>query len=213
LAGALQLSVERRAFLTRRLARLEPLLAAARSELSRATARAESLTTTLEALETTLGLLYPGVSPSAVGPVRGWAGRYGQRGALTDFIREHLQSIAPRGIRGCELRRVLVAQFALDLPSPLERNRFKDSVHTILRQLRDQHGVIESIENWHGRRSQSLWRWKQASTLDQLRDAEGRLADEFSEDASGEHLAYEDPIRPEVAAQRVGCLGGRDGAD
>ena len=184
--GEAQHASERQSTLEQRVARLTLHLQAATFELAQLRCRGTAVANRIGALDTTISLMHSGVNPAAAGCVRAWAGRYGARGALTQFVREHLQAIAPNGSLAADVQRRAIEHFGLVLSTPLERSRFKESVRTVLRQLRDQHGVVESLENWQGRRAQPIWRWKQpVSSLDELRAL--ALAAEEAEAASNEH--------------------------
>lgn len=172
LEGQAQLASERQSTLERQVARLSLELEAATSELAAAREGGSAIAKRLDALDATIRLMHPGVNPTAAGCVRAWAGRYGERGALTEFVREHLRSIAPYASLAADIQQRAIEHFGLVLNTPLERSRFKNSLRTVLRQLRDQHSVLESLANWQGRRSQPLWRWKQTSPrLNSLRQA------------------------------------------
>lgn len=181
LEGQAQLASERQSTLERQVARLSLELQEASSELTQTRDSASAIADRIGALDATIRLMYPGVNPAAAGCVRAWAGRYGERGALTEFVREHLRALSPYASLAADIQRHAVEHFGLVLSTPLERSRFKCSLRTVLRQLRDQHGVLETLENWQGRRSQPLWRWKQSTpALDALRQA--ALAAEAADD-------------------------------
>lgn len=133
---------------------------------------AKSVAARLDAFDTTIGTLHPGVPADAAGSVRSWAGRYGEHGALTAFLRDLLCEVSPRGMRIAELKRHVIARFQLAILTSAESKKLAYSIRTVLRRLRDLHGVLECQENWRGRLSQPLWRWKQTTpTLDSLREA------------------------------------------
>jgi hypothetical protein len=133
---------------------------------------AKSVAARLAAFDTTIGTLHPGVAPDAAGSMRPWAGRYGEHGALTAFLREFLCDVSPRGVLIAELKRHVIARFQLATMTRAEHKKLANSIRTVLRRLRDLHGVLECQESWRGRLSQPLWRWKQtAPTLDSLREA------------------------------------------
>lgn len=170
LKGQSQRSSERRSKLKQQVERAALALEAARSKLAHADDLAAGITQRIDALDSTIALLYPAVNPAAGGSVNAWAGRFGERGALTAFVREHLQSIAPYSTKAADIQRQAIAHFGLALDTPHDRFKFKNSLRTVLRQLRDDRDQIESFDNYQGKRNQPLWRWKQhAPTLDDLR--------------------------------------------
>lgn len=158
--------VEHQKQLKAQVMRLEAELEASRTALAtcaEAIAKVASLTA---AMDVTIQLGFPQANPSAGGAVKAHY-RYGERGALTSFLQEHLRLMSPRSSTAAELRRVVMQRFGLVLLTPLEQDRFKGSIRTTLLQIRDRQGTIEAISV--GERGQTRWRWKQAPTLDDLR--------------------------------------------
>lgn len=170
LAGQARLTSQRVEVLAQRATDLAALLTEAQRELALLADEEKSLAARIESFDTTIGALHAGVPPDAAGCVKAWAGRYGERGALTAFLRDYLREISPRAVLASELKQHVIARFQLVLITPDERKNLKHSIRTVLGRLRDQHGVLETVENWRGRLSQPLWRWKQApSATDLLR--------------------------------------------
>jgi hypothetical protein len=208
LVGQAQYAAERAALLDRRVQRLDELLTAARADLDEVEEVAASVAARIEALDLTMHLVGSDVNPAAAACVRAWAGRYGERGALTAFVREHLRSIAPQAVQASELKPLVIDRFGLVLKTPVERMKLKDSIRTVLGKLRDGDGLLETVENWQGRRSQPLWRWKSATSLEdlyRLAPATAGAADEPTTNPNGSG--------GEVASQRAGSPGGRDGSN
>jgi len=186
LQGAAQVAYKRQDVMTHRAARLEVLLAEVRGELSQLAEHSASLATRINALDTTIDLMHPGVPPDAAGCVRAWAGRYGKRGALTAFVQDYLQAVRPRAVYGSEIKREVIARFELHLITSQERALMGNKVRNALVRLRDLHGTAQSTESWRGAQSRMLWSWKQDSPLDALRQAAiaAETADERPADAN-----------------------------
>lgn len=171
LRGAVEVASNRHATLAKRAARLETLLAEVRLELTQVAEESAALTTRIKALDAAIGAMHAGVAPDAAGSVRAWAGNYGQRGALTDFIREYLHAVQPRAVYCSEIKREAITRFELHLRTPQERALMGNKVRNALLRLRDLHGVAQSTESWQGGKQRQLWSWKQDSSLDALRAA------------------------------------------
>lgn len=157
---------ERQGKLRAQVAGLEALLRASKAALASCTKLIADAVSGLSAMDVTIQLGFPQTDPAAAGAVNAHL-RYGERGALTQFVQEHLRLVAPQGLTAAELKRVVIQRFALDLVTPMERARLKSSLSTTLRQIRDRHGTVEVVST--GIRSQTRWRWKQQPTLDDLR--------------------------------------------
>ncbi len=166
LVGQRNRSAERAARLKDQLARLESKTAALRQNLGAAIGMRTELDIRIQAFDTTLALANSRVRPDAAGCVRPWAGRYGERGALIEFLRDALRNAAPEPLSGTQLRLMVLAAFRLDIQTSSELCALKDSINSALRQLRSRHGVVVS-ESRTGQ--PTLWRWKAGQTLDDLR--------------------------------------------
>ena len=51
-----------------------------------------------EANDLVLKHTYPGVNPASVGAVAAWAGKYGRRGELKEFVRSIIKAAHPEGV-------------------------------------------------------------------------------------------------------------------
>lgn len=71
--------------LERRVQRAELLLKRAQHQLAAARSAVAQAETKLQAFDSTIGQLNQDANPAAAGTVRTWLGRYGERGALTEF--------------------------------------------------------------------------------------------------------------------------------
>jgi hypothetical protein len=144
--------------MTRKLHALE-------AEIAKMRTPADGWAAQLAALDKTIALLHPRANPAAGGSINAWAGRYGKRGGLTTFVREHLKSIFPQSLSCSEVRVLVTERFGLVLFTKKERIRHRSSVDRLLRRLRDRDGVIEKVD---GNSGQPRWCWKQAETLEDL---------------------------------------------
>jgi hypothetical protein len=205
LKGDVRFEAGRRTALERQFARLSLRLQALSSELAQANERTTSVERNLWAVEEAIRLMYPGVNPDASGCVHAWSGRFGERGALTACVREHLQAVSPSALPVADIQKNVIKRFGLVLKTIEDRDRLRWSVRTVLRNLRDLQGVIEALDDHSGIQLRKLWRWKQPATLEQLRVTVAG--------ATGEHAAHSDAPGAQVACQRAGDVGGRDGED
>ena len=53
------------------------------------------------------------LDPKEIGTINGWAGRYGKRGALREFLLQILESRAPEYVSTSELALLAMAEFSL----------------------------------------------------------------------------------------------------
>lgn len=175
LAGKLKL-------LRSKVVRLERQLAEARASEPELSAKQAEAAARIDALDRAMALAYEAVNPSAAGCVNAWAGRYGERGALREFVMEHLRSVAPEAVPLAALHKLVIAKFALELRTPRERASLRRTLSTLLHRLLNRDGLVEAVERWQGKQLHPLWRWKQPpSSLDGLRLA--ALAAETADDA------------------------------
>lgn len=166
LVGQRNRSAERATQVEAEVVELEAQLVAVRRKLGVAIATRAKFDRRIEAFDTALALVDARVRPEAAGCVRPWAGRYGERGALIDFLRGALRNAAPEPLSGTQLRLMVLVAFRLDIQTSSELCALKDSINSALRQLRSRHGVVVS-ESRTGQ--PTLWRWKARQTLDDLR--------------------------------------------
>jgi hypothetical protein len=165
-------SAERAAYCKARASRLEALLLVSRQRETDTALEHAELASRVQALDATIRLAYPRVRPDVAGCVRPWAGRYGEHGALTDFVRQVIREAAPEPMSVAQVKRLAVIVFQLDLRTPGERRSLKWSIKTALRRLRSREGVV--VAESQGPKL-TLWRWKVSPTLDDLK-ALGQVA-------------------------------------
>lgn len=167
--------------LTDRLHAHRKLVAAAQATLDEASAnllacqqahdRAQSQ---VHALTTSIESFAPELNLDAVAPVNAWAGKYGQRGELTDFLKDELKSRFPEAVSLQELCGAARKTLGLIHQTPQERESFRYSVRAILRRQRSA-GLVESLPTTSTAPRASLWKWRgEATTFGQLREQEAQ---------------------------------------
>jgi hypothetical protein len=166
LCGRLAAYAEPREELRARVFRLETELQASRAALSVCDQAIAEVSAAIAALDTTMHLGFPQAAPASAGVVRAHT-KYGERGALTNFLQGHLRRMSPQSFTAAELRSVVVPHFGLTFLTPREQRKFRSSFSKMLIHIRDRQGTIENLSV--GEPAQTRWRWKQAPTLDELR--------------------------------------------
>lgn len=126
----------------------------------------------IQALTIAIDGLAPEVNPDSVGPVNAWAGKYGQRGALTVFLKEHLQDAYPNALTLQGICLAVQLKFALATSTTFERKNLRDTIHSRLRICQAQ-GLVESLHSPVLSTRASVWRWRRESTtFEMLRQQE-----------------------------------------
>lgn len=153
--GALQSQGERRTRLKAKQQKLEHQLSIAQRDVMRVDVAVGRLHTNLQALDTAIGMAHSSANPECLGAVQAWAGRYGERGALTAFVKEALQACAPDMLTMTVLVDMAASQFGQTFAVPAERRSFRKSVrsalHIRVKLLRKAMDAVSHME--HGRRS------------------------------------------------------------
>ena len=173
LAGAVSKAVAKQQALCAKRERLEAQLEGVLRLLERSRTAQTRAQASLDGIDVTLGLAHPCVRPTYADEVSAWAGKYGQRGGLGEFIEEALHAAAPAPLTTTVLINLASMQFGLTFPLPKDRRAFGKSVSSALTSLLKR-GRIEPLHSREGG-SHGLWRWNvQATTLEGLRaQAEG----------------------------------------
>ena len=147
--------------LVQQLAKVQFLMERSQCAQSRAQA-------SIDALDATLALAHSRVEPTAGGVVEAWAGRYGKRGGLGEFIAQALREAAPAPLTTTILMNLAARHFGIPFPLAKDRRSFNKSVNSSLTWLLKR-GLAEPL---HDRQegSHGVWRWKaQTTPLDALR--------------------------------------------
>jgi hypothetical protein len=119
---------------------------------------AERLKANLQALDISIALVHQAVNPSCAGSVHAWAGRYGERGALTAFVKTTLQANAPNAVPMTALLNLSANKFGQVFVVPSERRSFRKSVRSALHALHLK-GLVEPLHDGAGS-EHGQWRWK-----------------------------------------------------
>lgn len=98
----------------------------------------------LQALDKTISLAYNNVRCDAGGVVSAWAGKYGQLGALTQFVQHTLSQVAPESLSVTNLIDACVLQFNLKHPTPGDRRKLKCTLNGMLPRLQKR-GLVEKV--------------------------------------------------------------------
>lgn len=187
-AGAQQRVVMRIRSLEQKLARVEAQVVRVRASLASARNSEASGRRGLQALDSVLASLYPQVEPTLVAPVGAWAGRYGERGALKQFVSAFVRAAAPHPVTASALTDAAQHQFGLSARAKEDRIQLRNSIRTALRALDGRDGLIERVSDMQPEAAKGLWRWKEPiPTLEQLRASVVEPGDDQAEDGpSGE---------------------------
>lgn len=191
MAGLVRKETTRCRFLDNKLATAERRYQAAIQKHKTATApireKLNRNIAVLQALDKTIELAYKDVRCDAAGVVNAISGRYGHRGALTQFIQKALQDAAPNSVSVRALIDACLIKFSLKLATPEDRKSLKHSVRTALTLLK-QRGIAEQVSTL-GKGYPSCWRAVNRFGASQLRalaacaqygDKKGALDDALS---------------------------------
>ena len=147
IAGVYQAATEVQHRLLRRVQRARLLLEQAERRWAEAQSAAQDASEKLRAFDLTIAQLSEDVDPAALGVVRAWQGRFGERGALTAFLLERVKRYAPSPVGLPTLVDEVEQEFGIKHFDTLARKRLRYSVRTCLRQLHTSRGVIEPYRN------------------------------------------------------------------
>lgn len=143
----------------------------------------------LEALDGSVVIFDKSIQPKSIGTIKAWAGRYGKRGALREYLHEVIKSRAPEFVSTSELGVRAVMEFSLVFAHYQQRRTwFRNSLRNALVAL-EQNGHIErsldACEIIGGGTEVRGWRCKQESlqTLAELRAQS--LQSQSDEDGAG----------------------------
>jgi hypothetical protein len=166
-AGKLCKFVARQRSLASRIAAAQEELAVMASNLQTASSGLNAAQATLDALDASIALMYQAVRPDAAGVVNAWAGKYGCRGGLQDFVIKTLRDASPAPISSRDLRTRAIGHFGIAITCTLDRISLQASLRTALHQAFGK-GLIEPMHNQEKAGVPGLWRWKQPATLGDL---------------------------------------------
>lgn len=168
LSGQVNVLKGRLAHLQRQLDRLEAMAEPLRSSIQQTSQELASTLQRRDAFRDVFQTSHPEAALCAVAPVSAWAGRYGERGALKEFVRALVQEQAPKSITAVHVLEKVIFHFGLNPSTSAERRQIRLSVRSALRSLRDMDNVVESLfEEATGSR-RGVWRWKAQLSLSDL---------------------------------------------
>ncbi len=168
LAGEVSKAEVTQAGLQVKQARLEQHLAKVQSLLARSQCAQSRAQASIDALDVTIALAYAQVEPTVGGVIEAWAGKYGKRGGLGEFIAQSLRTAAPAPLTTSVMMELAAHRFGIMFPLAKDRRSFNKSVNSSLYWLRKR-GLAEPL---HSRKlgSHGVWRWKaQLPIMDALR--------------------------------------------
>jgi hypothetical protein len=165
--GAMQSQEERRLRLEAKQQKLEQQLSAVKVDTQRTEVAIGRLKANLQAMDAAIGMVQSAAAPDSLGAVQAWAGRYGERGALTAFVKSTLQACAPNLLTMTVLMDMAAIQFGQTFSVPEERRSFRKSVRSALNSLHKK-GYVEPLHSGGGS-EHGQWRWKPSvSSFDDL---------------------------------------------
>lgn len=138
---------------------------------------------TLDALDTAIGLAYQGVRPDAAGTVNAWAGKYGQLGALTEFVVQLLREAAPAPVNARDVAFKVAEHFEIQLLCSADQLALRVSVKNTFKRLYQSGKVVPLHSRARlGGNQPGIWRWKQPiPTLSDLAAKAQRMAQAAAE--------------------------------
>lgn len=173
-----------------KVARAQAALDRARAALSEVQALGDPVRQQIQALTVVIETMSPGVNPEAVRPVKAWAGKYGARSGLKDFVLSQLRAAYPEPRTTQELCRAVQSEFGVRLLTRKDRQSFVSTVRSLL-SIQRRLGVVESLTPLPGDGSGvGRWRWREQTTTFEALRARETPREKDSSDA-------------EVAAQRA----------
>ncbi|UOB06852.1 hypothetical protein [[Acidovorax] ebreus] len=149
-------------------------LARAEHELAVAEKALELGSKKLQALDSTLAQINSGVDPCAGGAVKAWQGRYGERGALTQFLLELLRRSAPAPMALAVIVDQVELHFGIQHAEPKSRQRLRFSIRTCLRQLQAKTGAVEPFRPTQSH-PPGYWVYKELASMDKLRELANKV--------------------------------------
>lgn len=137
------------------------------TRITRLTAEAEHLRSNIAALDVAMALFDSRLDPRAGGAVKGFAGKYGDRGGLQRFLLAQVAAAGAQGVDTVTLTIQAASRFFVVIDSVQDRNTYRDTVSWTLRDLR-RRGVLENGFVSRGGHTPSTWRMKSQSSLEAL---------------------------------------------
>ena len=147
IAGQLQASEQVLELVSAQVEALEKELVTMKAVKDHCTAKVAQHTGELACLEGSVFIYDKAIDPNEIGIVNGWAGRYGKRGALREFLFKVLESRAPEYVSTSELALLAMAEFSLVFEHwKLRKQWYTSSLRNALVGL-EQQGRIERSDD------------------------------------------------------------------
>lgn len=162
--------------LSSRLERAEKRLLHLKNAVGAAQQAVQACESKVAALSRTLSLAYPEVSPSVIGPVNAWQGKYGKRGGLRAFLIRTLQNAYPYPVSMTTLTDSLAGEFGILLNTRELRMRQQLSIRGQLRQLKEEGKVKPQGPVNSGSPGMWLWVADQMPSLGELAQRSAALS-------------------------------------
>ena len=135
------------------------------SILSVRQAKRELVMERIRSFDTVIGLMHQTVRPDAAGSVQAWAGRYGNRGALRQFLLNSVKDAYPRSVTTEAIVSAVIHRFNLGIGSPRELKKLRDGVRKRLSEMQHKEGLLTSHRVGKVARA---WSWNSGPTLAEL---------------------------------------------
>lgn len=174
MAGAKKSTIAALPRLRRQVERAQASLARAEHELAVAERALELGSKNIHALDRALAQLDSQVDPLAGGLVNAWQGRYGERGALSQFLLDLLQKAAPSPMALHQIACCVESHFGIQHPDPKSRKKLRDSIRTCLRQLQSRKGRAKPHRPTPGHPA-GYWVYQESTSLDKLREIANKV--------------------------------------
>lgn len=146
----------------------------------------DEITVRVLSFDTVIGLAYRTVRPDAGGVVNAWAGKYGERGALRQFLVDSAKAAHPRAVTTEAIVGAVIQQFSIVIGTPQELKKLRDCVRMRLSEMQRKEGFLTSHKIGKTTRA---WCWGSGPTLFELAaiSAEpGKPCDQEADPANGE---------------------------
>lgn len=136
------------------------------AKLSKIVDRQAQKAISVAAIDTTIRLIHSAIDPSAGGCVKAWKSKYGNRGALKNYLLQILKEALPGSTITTQVINLVILRFKLTIVSPADRRRLKQTVGRQFHQFRDE-GLIEGLHD-PVESPTGIWRWRSPPSLADL---------------------------------------------
>ncbi len=135
-------------------------LAEAELKLRAADQKKDVVRAELNALDKVVGIFDVEINPEAIQPVNGWAGRYGKRGALNQFLLETMQAAYPKALSTKELEFRAIEHFMLSFEDREQhRHWYAGTFRGTLKRLCANGAIEQGPPETYLRGQVATWQW------------------------------------------------------